>query len=48
MTKLKIAMFSTVVFLSLSAAHAQSGDPGTWDAEAAAADLDQRVEWWSR
>ena len=47
MTKLKIAMFSTVVFLSLSAAHAQSGYPGTWDAEAAAAYLDQRVEWWS-
>ncbi len=47
MTKLKIAMLTAGLFLSLSAAHAQSGDPGTWDAEAAAAYLDQRVEWWS-
>ena len=47
MMKLKIAMLPAGLFLSLSAAHAQSGDPGTWDAEAAAAYLDQRVEWWS-
>jgi hypothetical protein len=47
MTKLKIAMLSAGLLLSLSPAHAQSGDPGTWDAEAAAAYLDQRVAWWS-
>ena len=47
MTKLKIAMLSAGLLLSLSAAHAQSGGPGTWDAEAAAAYLDHRVEWWS-
>ena len=27
--------------------HAQSGDGGAWDADAAAAYLDQRVDWWS-
>ena len=47
MTKPKIAMLLAGLLLGLSTAHAQSGDPGTWDAEAAAAYLDQRVEWWS-
>ena len=47
MTKLKIAVLAAGLLSSLSAAHAQSGSPGTWDAEAAAAYLDQRVEWWS-
>ncbi len=47
MKKPKIAMLLAGLLLSLSTAHAQSGAAGTWDAEAAAAYLDQRVEWWS-
>ena len=47
MTKPKIAVLAAVLLLSLSPAHAQSGGPATWDAEAAAAYLDQRVAWWS-
>ena len=47
MTKPKIAVLAAGLLLSFSAAHAQRGGPGTWDAEAAAAYLDQRVEWWS-
>ncbi len=47
MAKLIIAVLTAGLLLSLSPAHAQSGAPGTWDAEAAAAYLDQRVEWWS-
>ncbi len=33
--------------LSLSPVHAQSGDPGAWDPQAAAAYLDKRADWWS-
>ena len=47
MKKLTIAMLSAGLLLSLSPAHAQSGDSSAWDAEAAAAYLDQRVAWWS-
>ena len=47
MTIPKIAMLSAGLVLSVSAAHAQHGDPGAWDPHAAAAYLDQRVEWWS-
>ena len=47
MTRLKIAMIAAGLVLGLSTAHAQSGGPGAWDADAAAAYLDQRVDWWS-
>ena len=47
MTKLKIAMIAAGLILGLSTAHAQSGGPGAWDPDAAAAYLDQRVDWWS-
>ena len=47
MTKLKIAVLLTGLLLGPSTIHAQSADAGTWDARAAAAYLDQRVEWWS-
>ena len=40
-------MLSAGLVLCVSAAHAQHGDPGAWDPNAAAAYLDQRVEWWS-
>ena len=48
MMKPTIALLAAGLMLgTLSTAHAQSGDPGAWDADAAAAYLDQRVEWWS-
>ena len=47
MTKLTIAVLLAGLLLGPSTIHAQSGDAGTWDARAAAAYLDQRVEWWS-
>ena len=47
MMKLKIAMLSAGLVLSVSAVHAQSGGPGPWDPQAAAAYLDQRADWWS-
>ena len=47
MTNLKIAILSAGLMLGASPAHAQDGGPGAWDAQAAAAYLDQRVEWWS-
>jgi squalene-hopene/tetraprenyl-beta-curcumene cyclase len=47
MTKLKIALLVAGLLPSLSPAHAQDGAHGTWDPSAAAAYLDQRVEWWS-
>ena len=47
MKKLPIAMLWAGVILGASAVHGQDGDPGAWDPQAAAAYLDQRVEWWS-
>ncbi len=47
MTKLKVAMLSAGLVLSHAAVHAQSGAPGAWDAQGAAAYLDQRADWWS-
>ena len=48
MMKPTIAVLATgLLMLGLSTAHAQSGGPGAWDPDAAAAYLDQRVEWWS-
>ena len=47
MTKPTTALLAACVLLGVSAAHAQNGDPGTWDADAAAGYLDQRVDWWS-
>ena len=47
MTKLTIAVPLAGLLLGPSTIHAQSGAAGTWDARAAAAYLDQRVEWWS-
>ena len=53
MTKLPIAMLSagvllgsSTVHLGASTVHAQDVDPGSWDPQAAAAHLDQRVDWW--
>ena len=52
MKKLKMTILtgmtlSAGLVLSASAVHAQDGDPGAWNPRAAAAYLDQRVEWWS-
>ncbi len=47
MMRPKIAMLAAGLLLGLSTVHAQSGGPGAWDRQAAAAYLDQRVEWWS-
>ena len=47
MMKLNFAMLVAGLCVSVSVAQAQSGAPGEWDAGAAAAYLDQRVEWWS-
>ena len=47
MTKLKIAVPLAGLLLGPSTMQAQSGDAAAWDARAAAAYLDQRVEWWS-
>ena len=48
MTKPTIALLAAGLTLGgLSTAHAQSGGPGAWDPDAAAAYLDQRVDWWS-
>ena len=47
MTKQTISMFAAGLILGLSTVHAQSGASGTWDRQAAAAYLDQRVDWWS-
>ena len=47
MTKLKIAVLLAGLLPGPSTMYAQSADAGTWDAESAAAYLDQRVEWWS-
>ena len=47
MTKLNVATLLAALVLGLSAVHAQSSGPGGWDARAAAAYLDQRVDWWS-
>ena len=47
MTKPTIAVLAAGLILGLSTVHAQSGGPGAWDAPAAAAYLDQRVDWWS-
>ena len=47
MTKPTIAMLAAGLLLGASTVHAQSGGPGPWDRQAAAAYLDQRVDWWS-
>ena len=47
MTNLKMVTVSAALVLSVCAVHAQDGAPGGWDTGAAAAYLDQRVEWWS-
>ena len=47
MTKLTIATLVAGLILGSATAQAQSDGHGTWDRPAAAAYLDQRVEWWS-
>ena len=47
MTKLTIAVLLAGLLVGPSTIHAQSGDAAAWDARAAAAYLDQRVDWWS-
>ena len=47
MTRPTIAMLAAGLMLGPSTVHAQSGGPGPWDRQAAAAYLDQRVDWWS-
>ena len=47
MTKQTISVFAAGLILGISTVHAQSGASSAWDAGAAAAYLDQRVEWWS-
>ena len=47
MMKQTISVFAGGLILGLSTAHAQSGASGAWDRQAAAAYLDQRVDWWS-
>ncbi len=47
MTKQTIAVLAAGLVLGLSTLHAQSGASGAWDRQAAAAYLDERVEWWS-
>lgn len=47
MTKLTIAVLLAGLLLGPSTIHAQSGGAAAWDARAAAAYLDRRVDWWS-
>ena len=47
MTKLTITVLLAGLLVGPSTIHAQSGDAAAWDAGAAAAYLDQRVDWWS-
>ncbi len=47
MTKQTISVFAAGLMLGVTTVHAQSGASGAWDRQAAAAYLDQRVEWWS-
>ena len=47
MTKPTIAMLAAGLILGAATTHAQSDGPGAWDRQAAAAYLDQRVDWWS-
>ena len=47
MTKQTISVFAAGLILGVTTIHAQSGASGAWDRQAAAAYLDQRVEWWS-
>ncbi len=47
MKKLTLVVMTTCGVLGATMGHSQSGDPVAWDAQGAAAYLDQRVEWWS-
>ena len=47
MTKQMMSVLATGLIVGLSTVHAQSGASSAWDRQAAAAYLDQRVEWWS-
>ena len=47
MKKLTLAVMTTCGMLGAATVYAQSDDPAAWDPQAAAAYLDQRLEWWS-
>ena len=47
MIKQTISVFAAGLILGVTTVHAQSGASGAWDRQAAAAYLDQRVDWWS-